>query len=99
MTISLKKIIIGLAAVWIIFTLVYIPWDLWNHFKNEQLTQAYNLGKADTVNAAITQAENDKCEPFSIYGSNNKQVQVVNMKCLTPQNNASAGASSANGNK
>lgn len=82
MNISIKKVITVLIIVWIVFTLIYIPWDFWNHFKNEQLTQAYNLGKSDTVNAAIKQAENEKCEPFSIY-NNEKQVQLINIKCLS----------------
>lgn len=95
MDISPKKIIVALVAVWIIFTIVYIPWDLWNHFKNEQLSQAYNLGKTDTVNAAIKQAENEKCEPFSIYGTDNKQVQVINIKCLRVADSGTSGTNNA----
>lgn len=49
--------------------------------KKKQLNQAYNLGKTDTINTAIKQAENEKCEPFSIY-SNEKQIQVINVNCL-----------------
>ncbi|MBU3965303.1 hypothetical protein KJ695_01095 [Patescibacteria group bacterium] len=81
MNISRKTIFIALASAWIIFSLIYIPWDFWKHFKNEQLTQAYQMGKADTINQAIKQAENEKCEPFSIY-SDEKQIQLINVKCL-----------------
>lgn len=86
MHVTPKKIVVILATVWIVFTLVYVPWDLWNHFKTEQLNQAYNLGKADTINDAMRRA--DKCEPFSIF-SNDKEAQVINMKCLSQQKNAS----------
>lgn len=81
MNISPKTIIIALASAWIIFSLVYIPWDFWKHFKNEQLKRAYNLGRTDTINQAIKQAENEKCKPFSVYG-NEKQAQLINVKCL-----------------
>jgi len=86
MNISKKTIFISLASAWIIFSLIYIPWDFWKHFKNEQLSQAYNLGRTDTINQAVKQAENDKCEPFSIY-SNDKQVQVINTNCLKQAGN------------
>lgn len=81
MIISKKTIFLTLISIWLLSTFVYIPLDLWNHFKNEQLARAYNLGRADTVNAAIEQAENDRCESFSISG-NGKQAQVINIKCL-----------------
>lgn len=83
MTITTKTIAIVLAGVWIIFSVVYIAWDRWDRFKNGQMTQAYNLGKTDTINAAISQAKNTKCEPFSIFDKNqNKNVEVINTKCL-----------------
>ena len=81
MEITKKTISMLLAVLWIIFSAVYIAWDRWNHFKNEKLAQAYQLGKTDTVNQAIKQAENEKCEPFSIY-NNDKQAQLINIKCL-----------------
>lgn len=88
MIISRKTITITMLSVWLIFSLVYIPYDFWKHFKNEQLSNAYNQGRIDTINQAIKQAENEKCEPFSIY-SDDKQIQVVNVKCLKqPENKA-----------
>lgn len=89
MNISRKTILLALAGAWIIFSLVYIPWDFWNHFKNEQLNQAYNLGKADTINAAISQAKNTKCEAFSMYNDKDT-VQLINTECLKTAGNTGA---------
>lgn len=65
--------------LWIIFSLVYIFHDIWSDFKLRQLTQAYQQGKADTINELLRQAE--KCDPFSVF-SGEKQVQLINVDCL-----------------
>lgn len=81
MTISKQLIIVALVSIWIIFSLVYIARDIWGHFQIEQVSRAYQQGKTDTVNAAIAQAKNEKCEPFSIY-NDKEEIQLINIKCL-----------------
>lgn len=81
MTITKKTIGITFVSIWVIFSAVYIARDIWGHFQTEQVARAYNLGKTDTINAAITQAKNEKCEPFSIYNEK-EQVQLININCL-----------------
>lgn len=81
MTITKQTVIIALVSIWIIFSVAYIARDLWGHFQIEQVNRAYQQGKTDTVNAAITQAKNEKCEPFSIY-TDKEQIQLINVSCL-----------------
>lgn len=81
MSISKKTIIIVPVSIWIIFSAIYIVRDLWNHFQSEQVTRAYQQGKIDTINAAIVQSKNEKCEPFSIY-NDKEEIQLINIKCL-----------------
>lgn len=81
--------IIGIVVVliWSLFSIAYIANDIWTDFQKEQINSAlqtgYQQGVSDMVNQAITNAENTKCEPFSIFDKNKgKSVEVINTKCL-----------------
>lgn len=77
----LKKTICHLLVfLWIVFSLTYIAWDLWGDFKNIQMFQAYEQGRADTVSILIEEAE--KCEPVQVTGRD-KQISVIGVHCLT----------------
>lgn len=84
---KIGKKAIGLVAVsvWILFSIAYIAMDIWGDFQKEQVNAAlqsgYQQGVTDTVTQAITQAENAKCEPFSIYNKD-KKIDVINVTCL-----------------
>jgi len=79
--------IIGMAVVliWIIFSIAYIANDVWTDFQKEKINAAlqsgYQQGVADTVDQAMTQAENKECKAFSIYNKD-KSVEVISTKCL-----------------
>ena len=74
-----KKIILrSLVLLWIVFSIVYIIWDVWSDFKVDKLNQAYQQGRTDTVNAVMTEAE--KCQVFSIFSAE-KQIQLKNVDC------------------
>lgn len=81
MKVTKQTLGIILLILWSIFSAAYIVWNTWNQFKNGQIVQAYNAGKADAINEAMKQAQNEKCEPFSIWSGNN-QVQLINVACL-----------------
>ncbi len=81
MTISKKTILCVLIITWIMFSITYIVFDVWSDFKDKQLTQAYRLGEADTINQLIKEAGNEKCEPFFVY-NNDANVQLINIECL-----------------
>ena len=81
MKITKRTILVFLACAWTIFSTTYIVYDRWNHFKTEQLNQAYNLGKANTVKQVISEAENKECKPLSIYNEKEK-IQLINIDCL-----------------
>ena len=56
---SKKTILYFLAFLWIIFSVVYIAWDIWSDFKSIQMFNAYEQGRIDTVNTLIL------CDHFS----------------------------------
>lgn len=79
MTISKKQIVHVIAIVWVIFSLIYVCYDIWSDFKAEQLNNAYQQGRIDTVNALITQAQACNAIPVS---SATTTISVVNVDCL-----------------
>jgi hypothetical protein len=78
MTLSKKNIMHLVAALWIVFSLVYIFYDIWSDFKLKELNQAYQQGRVETINALITEAE--KCQPFPVF-SGEKQIQLIKTDC------------------
>lgn len=79
MTISKKIILNTILIFWIIFSVVYICYDLWSDFKNVQMLNAYQQGRMDTINVLITEAE--KCEPVTVTGVE-KQISIIGTHCL-----------------
>lgn len=73
-----KTILYFLVFLWIVFSVGYILWDVWSDFKNIQILNAYQQGKADTINALITEAE--KCQSFSIFSAE-KEIQLIKIGC------------------
>jgi len=79
MTIT-KKLILNLVLIlWIIFSVIYILYDVWSDFKLKALNQAYQQGRADTINALIQQA--GTCDPIPVL-SGEKRIEVINADCL-----------------
>ena len=70
-----------LLTLWVIFSFAYISYNMFDNFRNQVLQNAYMTGKAETVNALITQAENKECKPFNVY-IENKKVDLINVACL-----------------
>jgi len=79
MVISKKIILYIVIIIWIVFSLVYIFYDLWSDFKLKKLNQAYQQGSTDTINTLIKQAKN--CNPIPIY-SGDTQIEVINVDCV-----------------
>lgn len=79
MTISKKIILNTILVAWVIFSVVYICYDLWSDFKNAQMLNAYQQGRMDTINVLITEAE--KCEPVTVTGVE-KQISIIGTHCL-----------------
>ncbi len=80
LVLSKKTISSLLIFLWIVFSVIYIGWDLWSDFKNVQIVRAYQQGKADTINALI--AEVEKCGEVPVTGTE-KQISVIGTHCLT----------------
>jgi len=79
MTITKKLILNIVLLIWIVFSVIYILYDVWSDFKLKALNQAYQQGRADTINALIQQAE--KCDPIPVL-SGEKKIEVINVNCL-----------------
>lgn len=73
-----KTILYFLVFLWIVFSVVYIVNDIWINFKNVQMGQAYEQGRADTINVLIQEAE--KCQSFSVF-SGEKEIQLIKIGC------------------
>jgi hypothetical protein len=79
-----KKIIFKLVIFfWIVFSVVFILYDVWSDFKTKELNQAYQSGGTDTVNYLIQQAKNCQVVPVR---SGDTQIQVVDTSCLKTEN-------------
>ena len=79
-SLSKKTILHFFVFLWMVFSVIYIAWDIWSDFKNVQMFQAYEQGRTDTVSALIQEAE--KCEPVLVTGAE-KQISVISVHCLT----------------
>jgi flagellar basal body-associated protein FliL len=77
------SILIIVLLVWVVFSLIYIGYDVWTDFKVSQMNRAYQQGRTETVNSLISRANQD-CQPFSVNAGDNK-VDLINVQCLQQQ--------------
>jgi flagellar basal body-associated protein FliL len=75
-------ILVTILIAWAVFSVAYIGYDLWSDFKNGQMAQAYQQGRAETVNQLIQRA--GQCQPFSVNSGNN-QAELISVSCLQQQ--------------
>ncbi len=76
--ISWKNVLLGF---WVIFSFVYISYNIFDNFRNGVLQNAYVAGQNNTINSLIEQASNKECKPFNVY-SGDKKVDLINVACL-----------------
>jgi hypothetical protein len=79
MVFTLKNILKLILFLWVVFSVVYICNNIWTNYKNVQLVEAYNQGKADTINLLIQEAE--KCDEIPVF-SGDKEIQLIETSCL-----------------
>jgi len=78
--ITKKRIGYVIVLAWLIFSLAYIGYDMWNNFKDKKLSQAYQAGYESAVNDLIAEAE--KCQPFTVFNKETeKEIQLMNINC------------------
>jgi hypothetical protein len=78
-----SSVLLIVLLVWLVFSLIYIGYDVWTDFKVGQMNQAYQQGRVETVNNLINRANKD-CQPFSVNSGENK-VDLINVQCLQQQ--------------
>lgn len=68
-----------LLVIWIVFSVLYVGYDLWQEVKKLPVEQAYNSGKADTLNALVQNAQS--CKPINVQAQVGT-AQFINVACL-----------------
>ena len=70
-------------ALWMVFSVGYIGWNIWGSVKNGLMGQAYQQGVTDVINQLIQTAENNNCKAIPIFNKDQKKsVELVNATCL-----------------
>ena len=72
-----------LLLIWIVFSVLYIGYDLWQEIKQLPVEQAYSRGKTETINALVVSAQN--CNAINVQ-SQTGVVQLVDVACLQQGN-------------
>ena len=76
---SKKFIVHVIILIWIIFSLIYIGYDIWGKKElKENCQQAYSQGQADMKNKLIEDTKN--CNPVTLY-QGDTSVQFINVSC------------------
>ena len=70
-----------LLTIWVVFSFLYISWNMYENFKMSVMQNAYVAGQNDTVAKLIEQASNKECKSFNVYAGD-KKVDLVNVACL-----------------
>lgn len=78
---SVKQILIFL---WIIFSLLYILFDLYKDAVVGMYNKGYLVGKEETLSVVATNVSNEKCETITIQTPKGG-VEVINVACLQQQ--------------
>ena len=68
-----------LLIMWIVFSVLYVGYDLWQDIKKLPVEQAYTRGKTETLNALVTNSQ--ACKPVNVQ-SQAGTAQMINIACL-----------------
>ena len=80
---SKKNILKFILVLWMVFSVGFIGWSLWNNLRNQLINLAYQQGVTDVVNQLIADAEKSYCKPIPVFNqASKKQVNLVNADCL-----------------
>lgn len=70
-----------LLTLWVVFSFLYISWNMYENFKMNVMQNAYIAGQNDTVTKLLEQASNKECKPFNVYAGD-KKADLINIICL-----------------
>jgi len=74
-----RKIAFIAMAVWCGISTIYVVYDRWQHFREEELARIADKTRRDVIGEIITQAA--QCRPFSVVVGE-KSAQLVSVACL-----------------
>ena len=75
-----KRVLNFLLILWIIFSVGYITYDIWEKFRIRIFQAGYQQAIQDSVKAMIKQAE--QCRPITLFDKN-KKVKLFTSDCLS----------------
>lgn len=81
MNINKKHIFPVIVICYIIVSLTYIGYDMWNNFKFQYSQQSFLQGQQAVIEQLVTQAQDPACLPFPVYAGDT-EIQLVNTACL-----------------
>ena len=68
-------------AAYILISLVFILFTLWNDFKINVIQNSFNSGYAASVRQIMNEASKPECKPFTVFESE-KRTELINIACL-----------------
>lgn len=71
----------SLLTLWVVFSFLYITWNIYEGFKLNVMQNAYIAGQNDTVAKLLEHASNKECKPFNVYAGD-KKADLINVSCL-----------------
>jgi len=77
-----KEFIKTVVIVWIIGSIIYIGFDIWNDYKIKGIQQAYQSGVTDSIKQIFDKSQASQCkQPVEITLGDNK-MEIVDVNCL-----------------
>ena len=76
-----KTIFIVLAILWFGFSSIYIGLDIWNNFKAQQLANAFETGRVETINQIMQRVTEARCQPIRLFNEEG-EVSLIDIACL-----------------
>ena len=80
-----KTILSILVILWIGFSVIYIGLDIWNDFKIQEISRAFEsgreTGRVETINHIIQQTADQRCVPIRLF-SEDREVNLIDIACL-----------------
>lgn len=78
---SKKNILVTVLTVYVIASIGYIGYRLWDDFRLNYAEQEFQRGRTVTVDQIVQQATTQNCQPFTVFNES-QTVELLNTACL-----------------
>ena len=83
--ISRQDITKTLMIIWFVATTGYVAVDIYMGYRVRGMQAAYQNGYATSVSDFVKKIQDNKCKPLDIKKNENEKIQVIEMDCLSQQ--------------